>query len=196
MPAVNYPHSQEMPKNFKPGTERVQVKIPLKPYQRRFLVNGNFMFNCRFLSTADYIGKYLTKLLESKRNTTNEPLRIRERDYVIIDVAIRNPRKYVTDSVIIDFQSYLNGIIKDEFMKELIMLGPLTKTMGLHDCVYHFRAKYELPNEELSFDALIKHYQRRKNNYKQLANYDFQKNKRRMSSDSEKKITRKRRIKD
>lgn len=190
MPALRT-FETEIPKNFKTQTERIPVKIPLKPYQRRFLVNSNYMFNCRFLSTGDFIGKHLTLLLESKRKTTNEPLRIRERDYVIIDVAIRNPRKYVTDKVVHEFQKYLNNIIKDRFMQDLITLGPTTKAMGLHDCVYHFRANYDLPNEELSFDSLIKHYQRHKHNYKALANYDFSKNKRRMSSALNKTIKRK-----
>lgn len=120
-------------------------------------------------------------LLESKRKTTNKPLRIRDRDYAIIEVRINNPRKYVTQEVIEEFERFLHSKIKEEFMHDLVILWAKTNTCGLHETIYHFRAKYDLPNNELSFDALKKHYQRHYKNYKELANNRFQKNKHQMS---------------
>jgi hypothetical protein len=147
--------------------QNIQIKIPIESYMKKYLERNRYLQNGKVISHDDYIGKYIMLLLNTKRKQ-GRPLKITQNDYIILDISYLHRGTQlisISQENVQEFHKFLKQHMLDDYMKYALIMCTETKVCGQHEAIHRWRAKYDLTNQELTFDALKKHYQRKKEIY-------------------------------
>lgn len=139
-----------------------KVIIPVSPHVRKYLASrpvfGSFTFN---LNKDHYIGRILFHMLSKPPvKVKREPL---PKCYITVKIPFRwenlYTKIYISGEGAREFDAIIDGIIKDEAIKLLAFAdyNYETKKKILED----FYEKYDLSDEDIAFDTLMKQYQRK-----------------------------------
>ena len=138
--------------------------VPVKPHVRKYLLHH--LGSSYKLSRLDTFGRELKTLLEQKK--TNNFLNGYTRCYTHVfgvsvegNLILQKRLRALTSKSIIDFNNFVEGIIKTEFYG--MVANCSTFELSQYSAIQAFREKYDFQDEDMSHDTLKKAWQRYKN---------------------------------
>lgn len=144
-------------------SNRLQIDIPVRPHVWKYLNQKCFLKNASRLSCKDHVGKYLDKLLESKKKQKSQLVAAKPGCIISIEVSNANNKKnnhYFSEEHIKDFNWYVDSYIKEEcFSVVQILVNSIG--MKVHDALHMWRDQYLFEDEELTFENIRQDYYRK-----------------------------------
>lgn len=140
--------------------EKTTIKIPLKPYLKRYFDNSPFLRGICKLSLTDPIGIILINLLRPAPKYYR-PQKITG-EFIEVDISgyltWKRPRIYLDDDSQHQFNLYLERLLKHEFFTYVD--NSLVYNVNITAAINDFMSKYDLNPEEIAFETLKKSYYR------------------------------------
>lgn len=144
--------------------------VPVKPHVRKYLLKH--LGEGYKLSQLDAIGRHLKMLLQlkpEKKEWDKHTGRYKATFSVGVEgnLILQKRLRALTSKSIIDFNNFVEGIIKTEFYG--MVANCSTFELSQYSAIQAFREKYDFQDEDMSHDTLKKAWQRYKNPKKPAA---------------------------